>query len=192
MNGAAAVGPALVTIGNFDGVHRGHQHVLRQVVERARALGVGSLAITFDPHPRTVLNPGASVDQLTSVAEKEALIRAQGIDDVWVCPFTDALSRLTPEEFLALAREHRPIAELWIGADFALGRDRSGTVQVLAQIGARQGWALHVVPPFTLNGQVVSSSRIRDLLRGGDVAAASHLLGRPVALPIVSAGQAAP
>ena len=170
--------PAVVTIGNFDGVHRGHQYMLGQVVDRARALGLRSFAVTFDPDPQVVLYPERPHRTLTPPAEKVELMRALGLDRVWVCPFTLELSRLDPEEFLAMVSDRQPIAELWVGSDFALGRERSGTVGVLAALGAKQGWGLHVVPPYRVNGAVVSSTQIRSLLERGDAAAVEQLLGR--------------
>ena len=170
---------AIVTIGNFDGVHIGHQMLLHQVVDRARVLGIRSFAVTFDPHPEQVLFPERGIAYLTGPDEKEHLIYASGIDDVWVCPFTTELSRLEPQEFLRLVSERRSIAELWIGADFALGRGRMGTIGVLAEIGANYGWGLHMVPPYRLEGQIVSSTAIRTLLSTGATLGAAELLGRP-------------
>src|ERR671932_831731 len=169
---------AIVTIGNFDGVHLGHQELLRQVVDRARVLGLRSYAVTFDPHPEEVLYPERGIAVLTSAEEKKQLICASGIDEVWVCPFPTELSRLEPEEFMRLVAERQPIAELWVGADFALGRGRKGTIGVLADIGAHIGWALHMVPPYKLEGQVVSSTAIRTLLAAGAVRGVADLLGR--------------
>ena len=170
---------AILTIGNFDGVHLGHQMLLRQVVERARALGLRSFAVTFDPHPEQVLFPERKTPTLTSTAERVDLIRAHGLDDVWVCAFTLELSRLEPEAFMRLVAERQPISELWVGHDFALGHGRKGTVAVLAEIGGACGWGLHVVPPYRFDGQVVSSTGIRMLLADGAIQAAAELLGRP-------------
>lgn len=169
---------AIVTIGNFDGVHLGHQYMLGQVVDRARALGLSSFAVTFDPDPQEVLYPERPHRTLTAPAEKVELMRKVGIDRVWVCPFTLELSRLEPEQFLEMVSDRQPMAELWVGSDFAMGRDRSGTVGVLAALGAKQGWGLHVVPPFRMNGAVVSSTQIRALLERGDAEGAEALLGR--------------
>jgi riboflavin kinase/FMN adenylyltransferase len=170
--------PAIVTIGNFDGVHLGHQKLVREVVDRARALGLCSFAITFDPHPERVLFPERRRAYLSTAEERRAILLDSGIDSVWICPFTRELSRLEPEEFMQLVTDRQPIAELWVGADFGLGRGRSGTIAVLADLGAHAGWALHMVPPHMLEGQVVSSTAIRTLLAAGAVRGAADLLGR--------------
>ncbi len=171
--------PAIVTIGNFDGVHRGHQHVIGQAVQRARALGLSTFAVTFFPHPDLVLHPERSLAYLTDPEEKVWLIRRLGVDDVWVCTFTRELSRLSADEFMAMVQERHPIAELWVGSDFALGRGRSGTLSVLAEIGAVQGYGAHVVPPLRVDGVVVSSTLVRGSLAEGDMPRARHMLGRP-------------
>jgi riboflavin kinase/FMN adenylyltransferase len=173
---------AIVTIGTFDGVHRGHQMLLKQVVDRARVLGVRSYAVTFDPHPQSVLYPSRAISLLSSPPEKEALIRACGIEQVWMCHFTPELSRLSPQEFMNLVVKRQPIAELWVGPDFAMGHERSGTIEALAEISRASGWGLHMVPPFQFEGQVVSSTAIRTLLAAGAVQGAAELLGRPYAI----------
>jgi riboflavin kinase / FMN adenylyltransferase len=170
--------PAIVTIGNFDGVHLGHRMLIGQVVDRARALGLQSFAITFDPHPERVLFPDRKLTYLSTAQERRELLCGSGIDDVWVCPFTTELARLEPEEFMRIVTDRQPIAELWVGSDFALGRGRKGTIGVLADIGAHLGWALHMVPPYMLEGQVVSSTAIRTLLAAGAVRGVADLLGR--------------
>ena len=170
--------PAIVTIGNFDGVHLGHLKLIGEVVDRAHALGVCSFAVTFDPHPESVLFPERKLMTLSTAQERLQMLHQRGIDNVWVCPFTTELARLEPEEFMRLVTERQPIAELWVGADFALGRGRKGTIAVLADIGAHLGWALHMVPPVMLEGQVVSSTAIRTLLAAGAVRGAADLLGR--------------
>jgi len=172
------VKPAIVTIGNFDGVHLGHQQLVRQVIDRARSLGLCSFAITFDPHPERVLVPERKLTFLSTAEERRAILLETGIDSVWICPFTRELSHLEPEDFMRLVTDRQPIAELWVGADFALGRGRKGTIAVLAEIGAASGWALHMVPPHMLEGQVVSSTAIRTLLAAGAVRGAADLLGR--------------
>jgi riboflavin kinase / FMN adenylyltransferase len=178
MTSAISNKPAIVTIGNFDGVHLGHLKLIRQVVERAQALGLCSFAITFDPHPERVLFPERMLTYLSTAEERRDILQDNGIDKVWICPFTTDLARLEPEEFMRLVAERQPIAELWVGADFALGRGRRGTIAVLADMGAKTGWALHMVPPYMLEGQVVSSTAIRTLLSAGAVRGAADLLGR--------------
>jgi len=171
--------PAIVTIGNFDGVHLGHQKLIHQVADRARALGMCSLAVTFEPHPEQILFPERKLSHLSSSEEKVEILHANGMDDVWVCPFTTELARLEPEDFMRMVAERQPMSELWVGADFALGRGRRGTISVLAEIGSAMGWGLHMVPPLMLEGQIVSSTAIRTLLSAGAVRGAADLLGRP-------------
>src|SRR5690349_21534841 len=170
--------PVIVTIGNFDGVHRGHHKLVNQVVERARALDLRSFAITFDPHPEHVLVPERKLTSLSTAEERKQILEQSGIDAVWICPFTRELARLEPEEFMRLVTERQPIAELWVGADFALGRGRKGTIAVLAELGAASGWGLHMVAPLVREGQVVSSTAIRTLLAAGAIRGAADLLGR--------------
>jgi riboflavin kinase/FMN adenylyltransferase len=172
------VKPGIVTIGVFDGVHLGHQLLVRQVVERAQALGLRSLAVTFHPHPEQVLFPERKLTYLTGPQEREAILYDLGCDDVWTCPFTPELARLEPDEFMRVVTERQPLAELWVGSDFALGRGRRGSLSVLSEIGAAVGWALHVVPPQRYQGQIVSSTAIRTLLAAGAVRGAGDLLGR--------------
>jgi riboflavin kinase / FMN adenylyltransferase len=170
--------PVVATIGAFDGIHRGHHLLLGQVVDRARALRLPSLCVTFDPHPDLVLYPDRHVTYLTDRAEKERVLRQLGLDEVMVIEFTPALSMLNPEEFLGLVAEEHPLAELWVGSDFALGRGRSGTIAALADLGRIQGFALHVVPPQRADREVISSTFIRSLLSQGNVRHANRLLGR--------------
>jgi riboflavin kinase/FMN adenylyltransferase len=170
--------PVVATIGAFDGIHRGHQQLLGQVVDRARALGVASLGVTFAPHPDTVMYPERGFTYLTDRAHTESLLRGMGIDHIMVLRFTRELSMLRPEEFIALLQSHHPLAELWIGSDFAMGRDRSGTISVLVEIGRTHGFAVHVVPPRRLDHEIISSTVIRSLLRQGELGRANLLLGR--------------
>lgn len=174
----AEAGPVVATIGAFDGIHRGHHVLLGQVVDRARALGRESLCVTFEPHPDLVLYPERHLTYLTDRAEKERVLRQLGLDHVMIVEFTRELSMLTPEEFLGLISERHPLAELWVGSDFALGRGRSGTISALAEIGRTEGFALHVVPPQRSEREVISSTTIRSLLTQGDVRHANRLLGR--------------
>ena len=172
----------IATIGAFDGIHRGHHELLRQVIERASALGCGSLAVTFDPHPDIVLYPERRLTELSDRDQKQELMRSLGIDDVLIFDFTPELSMLRPEEFIGRLQAQHRLRELWVGSDFALGRGRSGTIAALAEIGASEGFALHVVPPVKIAHEVISSTYIRTLLAQGDVARANELLGRRYSL----------
>jgi riboflavin kinase/FMN adenylyltransferase len=174
---------AIVTIGNFDGVHLGHLKLIREVVNRAHARRLCSFAITFDPHPDQVLFPERNHMYLSTAEERGELLRESGIDSVWICPFTRELARLEPEEFIHVVTERQPIAELWVGADFAMGRNRKGSIAVLAELGAASGWDLHMVAPQMFEGQVVSSTAIRTLLAAGAVRGAADLLGRSYRVP---------
>ena len=179
---------AIVTIGNFDGVHLGHQKLIRQSADRATALGLASMAVTFEPHPEQVLFPERKLMHLSTPEEKVAIMRACGMDDVWVCTFTLELARMEPEDFMRMVADRQPVAELWVGSDFALGRGRRGTISVLAEIGGALGWGLHMVPPLSREGQVVSSTAIRTLLGAGAVRGAADLLGRSYSVPGTLAG----
>jgi riboflavin kinase/FMN adenylyltransferase len=173
-----ATQPAIVTIGNFDGFHQGHQHLVHQVVERAHTLGLPACAVTFDPHPREVLRPDEPHMRLTTTREKVRLLRLAGMDDVWVCSFTPEIARLEPADFLRLVSAHWPLAELWVGYDFALGRARNGSAAVLRRLGFEQGWRLQVVAPLQVEGEPVSSTRVRALLGADRHDEAKSLLGR--------------
>jgi riboflavin kinase / FMN adenylyltransferase len=172
---------SVVTIGKFDGVHLGHQHLIAQLKRRARVLNVQTCVVTFDRHPFEVLRPDHAPTRLMPTAEKVRLLEAAGVDDVWVCPFTPELARLDPIEFIGLIRGRWPLRELWVGQGFALGRGRSGSTDVLREIGLRQGWTLRVVPPALIDGEVVSSSRIRALLAAERFSEARRLLGHQAA-----------
>lgn len=168
----------VATLGAFDGVHRAHQFLLRQLVDRARHLGVSSLAVTFDPHPDIVLYPERKLTYLTVREEKERLIRELGVEHLLVLPFTRELSMLRPEEFIDLLQTRYRLVELWLGPDAAFGRGRSGTLTAVAEIAREHSFAIHVVPPFRLNHEVVSSTLIRSLIAQGEVEHAARLLGR--------------
>ena len=167
-----------LTIGSYDGIHRGHQKVLEHVVSAAGRGAGGSAMLTFDPHPRCILAPDTCPPTLTTVDEKEALLGELGVDHLVVLPFTRKLSRLTAEEFLDRIADRVPIHGMVIGHDFAFGRDRQGNREFLEAYGRRHGFQVEVVEPYSLEGQVVSSSVVRSLLLEGNVAHAARLLGR--------------
>lgn len=173
---------AVVTIGVFDGVHLGHQALVRQVLDRAAALDAASVCVTFSPHPEDVLRPEAEIAHLATLSERTALLRALGVTDVLVFEFTRELSQLSPEQFLDLLLKRFRLRELWIGTDFALGRNRSGGPERLAAIGRQHHFTVHQFPPVEIEGAVISSSRIRQTLADGRVDEANRLLGRPYRL----------
>jgi riboflavin kinase/FMN adenylyltransferase len=173
-----------VTVGSFDGVHRGHQDVLRQLVARARELAVHSLLVTFDPHPLEVVNPAAAPRLLTVGDEKLEVLAEAGIDYVAVLPFTAALAAFSAERFvdeilLGRFRMH----DLLMGHDHRFGHNRSGDVTTMRRLGAQQGFEVNVVPAVTVNGgQSVSSTAIRRAVAGGDLEGAFRGLGRHYSL----------
>jgi len=179
----AAFGPNVATIGNFDGVHRGHQWVISEVIERARALGAGSLALTLDPHPARVLGKQAGLTLITPLEEKLTLLAATGIDAALVLPFDLALSRLTAREFAAsILRDALHAIEVHEGENFRFGHHAEAGIDGLETLGRELGFAVRCYAPRTLRGAAVSSSRIRRLIAAGDVSHARALLGRPFAV----------
>jgi len=185
-------GGSIVTVGSFDGVHRGHHAVLDEIARRARAAGRQSVLVTFHPHPLEVLNPAAAPPLLTAGDERLEILAQTGIDRVVVLAFDRRLAALTPREFVRdvlLARCR--MRELVIGYDHGFGRGRSGDAETLRSLGAEFGFAVDVVDAVDANGQQVSSSRIRRAVAGGDLALAARLLGRPyTANAVVEAGEA--
>ena len=176
-------GPVVATIGNFDGVHRGHRWVIEQVNARARALGLRSLAITFEPHPARVLRPDAPHLFISPLKQKLALLAETGIDATLVLPFTEELSRLSPEEFArGVLRDGVGVREVHEGETFRFGHNASADMQSLEALGRDLGFQCEAYAPYILRGGPVSSSRIRRLLCEGEVSGARALLGRPFAV----------
>ncbi len=168
---------SVIAPGNHDGVHLGHQALVRTAREHARAHGLRAVALTFDPHPATLLAPARAPTPLTTVARRTELLRAAGADDVLVQPFTREFAALDPEAFLQTLLDYSARA-LVVGPDFRFGRDRAGEVALLQQFGARHGLAVIVEPPVRIGDERVSSSAVREALGRGDVARATELLGQ--------------
>jgi riboflavin kinase/FMN adenylyltransferase len=171
-----------VAIGVFDGVHRGHQEILKQTVREAHSQGLTPLALTFDIHPTELFAPHQSPPYIASLAQRVALMEAYGggIEAVAVVRFDRAFADLSPEAFVADVLEGKLGARhVLVGADFCYGSRRSGSVTTLLRDGARNGFAVTVVPPILIGGERVSSTQIRGLVAGGDLPAAVHLLGHP-------------
>jgi riboflavin kinase / FMN adenylyltransferase len=168
----------VLTIGAFDGVHRGHQALIARVVSRARASNRLAGLLTFHPHPAVVLAPERAPRYLTTPGEKVALLEGLGIDLVVLLPFDEELAATSARGFMERISARLRVSELWVGADFALGRDREGDVPRLRVLGDELGYAVYVFEPVFDDGAPISSSRIRALLREGDVEQATQLLGR--------------
>ena len=186
--GRAAPGrPSALSIGKFDGVHRGHQHLVRLLLEHARKRDLASVVVTLHPHPITVLRPGTAATYLCSLEERVALLRAQGVDQVGVLSFTSELAQLSYRDFMALLVEQLDLQFLLIGADFAVGRDREGNADALRSLGAEQDFEVEVVPLLSEGDAKVGSGAVREALARGDMEAVAQLLGRPFALrgPVV-------
>jgi riboflavin kinase/FMN adenylyltransferase len=167
-----------LTIGSFDGVHRGHVKVIRRLVRLARRAEVPATVMTFDPHPRCVLAPDTCPLSLTTVDEQAEAMAALDVDNLVVMPFTRALSQLTATEFMEKVTAKVPLRGLVIGYDFALGHQRRGDRTFLEHYGDRHGFEVEVITPHSAEGDIISSSRIRALLLDGKVAHAARLLGR--------------
>ncbi|MBX5490968.1 MAG: bifunctional riboflavin kinase/FAD synthetase [Chloroflexi bacterium] len=174
--------PVIVVLGAFDGVHRGHQALLRGAVAAAAAQGARVVAVTFDPDPEHVLRPAEAPPDLTTIAERVQLIRQQGVDEVCVWPFTPAVAQMQPEAFVAALCARYSVVGIWVGENFRFGHGRTGSPATLATLGQQLGFTVHTLPPVFAGDRPISSSWIRELLLGGAVRAAAELLGRPYRL----------
>jgi riboflavin kinase/FMN adenylyltransferase len=176
-------GPSIATIGNFDGVHRGHQWVIAEVVARARPLGIQSIAITFDPHPARVLRPESSQPLITPLDEKLELLAATGIDAVLILPFTGELSRMSARSFASdVLQRVLHVTELHEGENFRFGYRAEAGVDSLEALGHELGFGVRVYAPRTIRSHAISSSTIRKFITEGDVSHVRALLGRPFAV----------
>jgi len=176
----ADFGPSLVTVGNFDGVHCAHAHVLREIVNRARHDGGKSVAVTFEPHPTRILRPESDLKLLTPTPEKLRLLAQTGVDAVLLLPFGRDLSLMTPRQFAErILKKKLHAREVHEGFNFRFGHKASGDTNLLSDLGREMGFEVKVYPEMTLRGESVSSSHIRKLLRAGRVSRARHLLSRP-------------
>jgi riboflavin kinase/FMN adenylyltransferase len=184
-----ALPAAVVTVGNFDGVHLAHQRILRKVVATARTSGAVAAAVTFEPHPVKLLALDRAPKLLTPLQRKARLIESLGIDLLVVLPFTKQLARLSPPEFvreILLGKLRASVVH--VGPNFRFGYRQSGNIEVLGKLARQEGFRLDVVPILEVRGAQVSSTRIRELLAAGRVDLAGRLLGRPFSLfgPIVA------
>jgi len=169
----------IATLGTFDGVHRGHRKIIKYLVERAQKLNGNSLLVTFDKHPLKVIKDGAgSVENLSAFDEKIAIIESLGVKYTLLIPFTREISQYEPEYFLKkIILDRLEVHEFVIGYDHAFGKGRRGDRNFLIELGKKSGFSVHVVNPVRINNEVVSSTRIRQLLDQGKIQSANEMLG---------------
>jgi len=171
---------SVVTIGNFDGHHHGHRALLDRVVSTARREAGTALVLTFDPHPVKILAPQVNLMFLTAPEEKLARFEAAGIDEVVYLEFTLAFAGLSPAQFAKqVLCDGIGTRELFIGEHFAFGKGRAGRIADLISLGGQLGFQVHPMPPVVIDGEVVSSTRIRQMIQAGDLHKAIRFLGRP-------------
>ncbi len=168
----------LLTIGVFDGVHLGHKHLISQLTEHAKEQNLLSGVVTFRQHPQEVLSPQTKLPYLTSLAEKVNLLKNEGVDVVITLSFTRELAQLNAGQFVGLLKKYLRMRGLIIGPDFALGRNREGNANTLRTLGQDMNFSITAIPPVVANGEVVSSTAIRDALANGDIKRVIRLIGR--------------
>ncbi len=175
--------PICVALGMFDGVHLGHQHVIRQAVLDAQRLGGLTVALTFDPHPLAVVRPDRAPALLQTLSQRLRAVAGMEVDVALVLKFDEALRNQTGEEFaLHLVRDFGSLRSFSVGEGFEFGRDRSGSLDLLRRLGSERGFRVHGLAQISVGGEVVSSTRIREVLRQGDLSHVAELLGRPYSL----------
>jgi riboflavin kinase/FMN adenylyltransferase len=179
----APLAGSVVTLGAFDGVHRGHQALIARAVDSAKKHALPAIAYTFDPHPAKVLAPKVAPRTLTSVTERVRLLRDYGIDTVIVEPFDAAFAELSADDWVEryLAGRLHPV-HVVVGFNFSYGKGRGGSPEHLSSAGARHGFTVEIVEPVSIDGILVSSTRVREFLLEGNVEGAALLLGRPFAI----------
>jgi riboflavin kinase/FMN adenylyltransferase len=175
---AADFSAPVVTIGNYDGVHLGHREIIASAIALAKDIGGETVVLTFDPHPVQFLHPELHIALITPFRKKMMLLEKCGVDCTINLPFTRDIAQFSADRFIQDIVVSR-IAPSWvvIGFNFTFGKGRSGTAAELKKMGERLGFGVEIIPPHTVAGEVVSSTRIRDLIRQGDIAAANRMLG---------------
>ena len=176
-------GPTIVSVGNFDGVHRAHRCVLDEIVRRAKTADAQSIAVTFEPHPSRILRPDHNLTLLTPLPEKLRLLETTGIDAVLLLPFSRDLSLMTPHQFAHdILKKRLDAREVHEGYNFHFGHKAAGDIKLLRELGREMGFEVHDYPEMRLRGERVSSSHIRKLVSEGRVSRARYLLARPFSI----------
>jgi riboflavin kinase/FMN adenylyltransferase len=176
-------GPTLLSVGNFDGVHRAHRAVLEDILTRAPQQGAKAVAVTFEPHPIRILRPDAGLKLITPLAEKLRLLESTGLDAVLLLPFTRDLSLMTPHQFAHdILKQKLHAREVHEGYNFHFGHKAAGNVEMLGTFGREMGFEVKVYSEMKLRGEPVSSSHIRKLIAAGRISRARHLLTRPFSI----------
>jgi riboflavin kinase/FMN adenylyltransferase len=174
---------AVLSVGNFDGLHLGHQKIIRQVIERAQKLQGIAGVITFDPHPLKVLRPGKAPPMVETMNQRMEQFAAMGLEAALVLRFDRALAALSPEEFVhGVLVEELKTAAVLVGQNFHFGHRQEGDVDTLTQLGQRFGFSVEIIDPVVIDGEFVSSTGVRNAIAEGRVADAARLLGRPFSL----------
>ena len=168
----------LLTVGVFDGVHAGHRYLIKRLNQQAQEKGLLSAVVTFNPHPQSVLQPHKQLPWLSGLEDRISSLRELGVGLVAVLSFTPEVAQLSAPDFVALLKKYLKMHGLIIGPDFALGKKREGDANLLSLLGQEMGFNMQVVPPFTVNGEIVSSSLIRQALVQGDMMKVERLMGR--------------
>lgn len=171
-----------LTVGVFDGVHLGHRYLISNLVSRAKQQGLLSGVVTFKQHPRELLSPHSRPSYLTTLAEREQLLKREGVDMVISLSFTRELADLTAREFVSLLKKYLRLRGLVIGPDFALGKNREGNITTLSALGSEMGFTVHAVQPKKMDGEVASSTAIRNALADGNMQKVTRLFGHPFSL----------
>ena len=172
----------LLTIGVFDGVHLGHKYLLSQLTKQAKEQDLLSGVVTFNRHPHEVLAPQTKLPFLTDLAQRINLLKNEGVEAIFTLSFTSELAQLSARQFASLLKKYLRMRGMVIGPDFALGQTREGNVDILRTLGQDMGFSITVIPPVMINGEVVSSTAIRNALANGDMKRVLNLVGRPFSL----------
>ena len=171
-------GETLLTIGVFDGVHAGHRYLLKRLQQRAGERNLLSGVVTFNPHPQSVLHPDEQLPWLSSLDDRVATFHQLGLNIVAVLTFTSQLARLSARDFMSLLKKYLRMRGIMVGPDFALGRAGEGNIDLLRTLGGEMEFTVEVIPPYTINGEIVSSTLIRQALIQGDMKRVEKLMGR--------------